>query len=140
MASGSSAVAGMKAPSTWRADWRRICSPDSIPPSPSSWASLCCRPSSLSPPCRRGSRHPFLLQSVVIGSGFRLQSRRYGGGALLLSLLYPVAVLVLLGAAWNSALRTIARGGIRWRDTFYPLSELRAGRVRAGAGRRFEVL
>ena len=83
---------------------------------------------------------PFLLQSVVIGSGFRLQSRRYGGGALLLSLLYPVAVLVLLGAAWNSALRTIARGGIRWRDTFYPLSELRAGRVRAGAGRRFGVL
>ncbi len=83
---------------------------------------------------------PFLLQAVVIGSGFRLQSRRYGGSASLLSLLYPVAVLVLLGAAWNSALMTIARGGIRWRDTFYPLAELRAGRVRAGAGRRLGVL
>jgi len=83
---------------------------------------------------------PFLLQAVVIGSGFHRQSRRYGGSASLLSILYPVAVLVLLGAAWNSALKTIARGGIRWRDTFYPLAELRAGRVRAGAGRRFGVL
>ena len=86
------------------------------------------------------ARPPFLLQAIVIASGFRRQSRRYGGSAALLSLLYPVAVLVLLGAAWNSALRTLVRGGIRWRDTFYPLAELRAGRVRAGAGRRFGVL
>ena len=86
------------------------------------------------------ARLPFLLQAIVIASGFRRQSRRYGGSAALLSLLYPVAVLVLLGAAWNSALRTLVRGGIRWRDTFYPLAELRAGRVRAGAGRRFGVL
>jgi len=83
---------------------------------------------------------PFLLQAAVIVSGFRLQSRRYGGGALLLSLLYPVAVLILLCAAWNSALVTLVRGGIRWRGTFYPLPALRAGRVRPGAGRRFGVL
>ncbi|OLD66916.1 MAG: hypothetical protein AUI52_01970 [Acidobacteria bacterium 13_1_40CM_2_68_10] len=83
---------------------------------------------------------PFALQALFVGSGSRLQAQRYGGSALRLSLLYPAAVLLLLGAAWNSALRTIARGGVRWRDTFYPLAELRAGRVRAGAGRRFEVL
>jgi len=83
---------------------------------------------------------PFALQAFFVGSGSRLQGQRYGGSALRLSLLYPAAVLLLLGAAWNSALRTIARGGVRWRDTFYPLAELRAGRVRAGAGRRFEVL
>ena len=83
---------------------------------------------------------PFALQAFFVGSGSRLQAQRYGGSALRLSLLYPAAVLLLLGAAWNSALRTIARGGVRWRDTFYPLAELRAGRVRAGAGRRFEVL
>ncbi|HKB07869.1 MAG TPA: hypothetical protein VKF61_06300, partial [Candidatus Polarisedimenticolia bacterium] len=75
-----------------------------------------------------------------IGAGFRMQARRYGGGASLPALLYPTASLLLLGAAWNSAIRAIVRGGVRWRDTFYPLSELRAGRVRAGAGRRFQVL
>jgi len=83
---------------------------------------------------------PLLLQIVFIGSGARLQARRYGMSALRLALSYPAAALLLLGAAWNSAFRTIARGGVRWRDTFYPLAELRAGRVRAGAGRRFQVL
>jgi glycosyltransferase involved in cell wall biosynthesis len=83
---------------------------------------------------------PLALEVAFIGSGFRLQSRRFGGSALLLSLVYPVAVLILIGAAWNSAIRTIARGGIRWRDTFYGLRELRAGRVRAGAGRRLGML
>ncbi len=83
---------------------------------------------------------PFLLEALVVGSGCRLQVRRYGGSALGLSLLYPAAVLLLLGAAWNSALRAIARGGVRWRDTFYSLADLRAGRVRSGAGRRPQVL
>lgn len=82
-----------------------------------------------------GACLPLLLEILVVGSGFRLQASRYGGSVLRLTLLYPAAVLLLLGAAWNSALRTLARGGVRWRDTFYPLAELRAGRVRAGAGR-----
>ena len=83
---------------------------------------------------------PLALEVFFVATGFRLQSRRYGGSALLLSILYPAAVLILIGAAWNSAIRTIARGGIRWRDTFYGLEELRAGRVRAGAGRRLGML
>src|SRR5437867_3883886 len=83
---------------------------------------------------------PFAVQAFFVGSGSRLQARRHGGSALGLSVLYPAAVLLLLGAAWNSAVRAIARGGVLWRDTFYPLAELRAGRVRAGAGRCFKVL
>ena len=83
---------------------------------------------------------PLALQAFLIGAGFRMQARRHGGGSSLPALLYPVAALLLLGAAWNSAIRTLARGGVRWRDTFYSLEELRAGRVRAGAGRRFQVL
>ena len=80
---------------------------------------------------------PFAAQATVVWSALRLQTRRYGGNPIVLSLLYPAAGLLLIGAAWNSALRTLARGGVRWRDTFYPLEELRAGRVRAGAGRRY---
>ncbi|OLE67682.1 MAG: hypothetical protein AUG09_01215 [Acidobacteria bacterium 13_1_20CM_2_68_7] len=80
---------------------------------------------------------PFAAQATVVWSALRLQTRRYGGNPIVLSLLYPAAGLLLIGAAWNSALRTLARGGVRWRDTFYPLEELRAGRVRAGAGHRY---
>jgi glycosyltransferase involved in cell wall biosynthesis len=46
--------------------------------------------------------------------------------ALLAPLGYPVFAL----AGVNSTLRTLLRGGVRWRDTFYTLAELRAGQVR----------
>lgn len=38
--------------------------------------------------------------------------------------------VVLLCSLLNSTLKTLWRGGIRWRDTFYPLETLRAGKVR----------
>lgn len=43
----------------------------------------------------------------------------------LLPLTIPFAWIVL----WNSTLVTLRLGGIRWRDTFYPLAELRKGVV-----------
>jgi hypothetical protein len=30
----------------------------------------------------------------------------------------------------NSAVVTLRQGGVRWRDTFYPLAQIRAGSVR----------
>ena len=41
-------------------------------------------------------------------------------------LLYPV----LMYAVVNSTVVTLRRGGVRWRDTFYPLDLLRKGTVR----------
>lgn len=79
---------------------------------------------------------PLALQALVVWSGARVQTARQGGSTLLLSALYPAAILLLLAAAWNSAIRILSRGGVVWRDTFYALDELRAGLVPKGIGRR----
>ena len=47
-----------------------------------------------------------------------------------LALLTPFLIPILPLAALNSTLRTLWRGGVRWRDTFYPLALLRAHNVR----------
>jgi hypothetical protein len=46
--------------------------------------------------------------------------------AVLVPFVFPVLSLVM----FNSAFRTLRQGGIRWRDTFYPLDLLRAGNYR----------
>ena len=48
---------------------------------------------------------------------------------LLLPCLLPVSLSVFLFAVWRSALITLRQGGVQWRDTFYPLDELRKGLV-----------
>lgn len=79
---------------------------------------------------------PLVLQALVVWSGARIWTERQGGSPLLLAALYPAAILLLLAAAWNSAVRVLARGGIVWRDTFYALGDLRNGLVPRGIGRR----
>jgi len=56
-------------------------------------------------------------------------ARRLGwsvGAAALAPLLYPALVYAVI----NSAVVTLRQGGVRWRDTFYPLDVLRKGTVR----------
>ena len=56
-------------------------------------------------------------------------SKRLGwcqAGALLIPLMFPIFYYALA----NSAYVALRHGGIRWRDTFYPLAQLRAGNVR----------
>ena len=43
----------------------------------------------------------------------------------------PFMSPVFLYALLNSTLVTLRQGGVRWRDTFYPLDTLRAGNVRS---------
>lgn len=45
------------------------------------------------------------------------------------SLGYPVAVLLFVYIIWRTMCLNLWQGGIRWRDTFYPLSKLRANRI-----------
>jgi hypothetical protein len=47
-------------------------------------------------------------------------------GAGLVPFMFPLFLYALL----NSAFVTLRQGGIRWRDTFYPLETLRAGNVK----------
>lgn len=58
-----------------------------------------------------------------------LIARRFGWGALSIAL-SPLGYWVALIAGVNSAARTLAAGGVRWRETFYPLKALRRGVVR----------
>ena len=44
--------------------------------------------------------------------------------------LAPLGLLVFVASGVHSVTKTLLQGGIRWRDTFYPLSQLRAGLVR----------
>ena len=47
--------------------------------------------------------------------------------------LLPAAALGMLLALWRSMVITLSQGGIRWRETFYPLELLRSHRALQGA-------
>jgi len=79
---------------------------------------------------------PWLVQQGALLLMLRSTSRRLSRSPLGLWVAYPIAVVLLLYAYWNSTIRTLRDGGVRWRDTFYPLEVLRRGVVRAGDGRR----
>lgn len=55
-------------------------------------------------------------------------ARRSGSGAWA-ALLSPLAVPILVAMILRSMVKTLRQGGVRWRDTFYPLADLRRGRV-----------
>ncbi len=54
---------------------------------------------------------------------------RVTGSGLLPALLSPLFFFALPWAMLNSTFVTLARGGVKWRDTFHPLAELRAAKV-----------
>ena len=56
-------------------------------------------------------------------------ARRYGW-PVLAGMLAPVDLQVVLFAGCNSVLTTLVRGGVRWRDDFHRLAELRRAMVR----------
>ena len=56
-------------------------------------------------------------------------SRRIGW-SVRAALLTPFIFPVLYYAVLNSMITTLRQGGVRWRDTFYPLDLLRRGNVR----------
>lgn len=57
-------------------------------------------------------------------------ARRFGF-SWVSALTVPLMIPWLAGAVFNSAWVTLRQGGIRWRETFYPLEQLRAGNVKS---------
>ena len=65
--------------------------------------------------------------SMILPAG--ILARRLGWSwpcAVCMPLMFPVLLYALL----KSTFVTVRQGGVRWRDTFYPLNTLRAGNVR----------
>jgi glycosyltransferase involved in cell wall biosynthesis len=65
------------------------------------------------------------LLMTLPGSILARRLRRPWHCAILMPFMVPVFWYALLNSTWH----TLRQGGIRWRDTFYPLAELRAGNV-----------
>ena len=61
-----------------------------------------------------------------------LWARRFSGGSGAEGLLLHPCHLVLAAVVTGSALAALARGGVIWRGTRYPLAELRARCLREG--------
>jgi len=69
------------------------------------------------------------LAMALMGLPGAAISRRLGWGSAS-GLISPFLLPILIYAAMNSMLVTLRRGGVRWRDTFYPLETLRRERLR----------
>jgi glycosyltransferase involved in cell wall biosynthesis len=69
-------------------------------------------------------RIPAALLLLVLFCLYRL-FHRHNGVPTAYFLTFPIAAAVLIYALFRSVLVTLLRGGIRWRGTFYPISELR---------------
>jgi len=69
------------------------------------------------------------VAAVVIMLGVAVDNQRFDGGRGWHGLFFPVGTLVLDYILLRSMVVTIARGGITWRGTHYPLRELKRNRL-----------
>jgi len=62
---------------------------------------------------------------LALADAYRSQTP-LSGRTWLHFLLHPILVVILILPAWLSAIAVTREGGVRWRDSFYPLAELKA--------------
>lgn len=65
--------------------------------------------------------------ALLLAHGLYGMTSRQCGGRCGIWPMFPLAATAVLYAFWRSAVVTVRQGGVRWRDTFYPLPELRRG-------------
>jgi cellulose synthase/poly-beta-1,6-N-acetylglucosamine synthase-like glycosyltransferase len=66
----------------------------------------------------------YAVTVAAMHATFGFCAKMYGKGWRLLPAL-PVALTIFLWTLWRSSLVTLSRGGILWRDTFYPIRALK---------------
>jgi len=68
----------------------------------------------------------FVATAILWHLAFAFVVFRMPGG-LPLTPLFPVGAVLMAFAYWRSTFITLRQGGVRWRDSFYPLAQLRKG-------------
>ena len=71
----------------------------------------------------------FAIISVVIAIGFQACAAAVMKVSPLYGFTHPIGALIYLFMVFRSTAITLKQGGVVWRDTFYPLDELRRGAV-----------
>jgi len=74
------------------------------------------------------TRLPFLLSALFVHFMFAWQAELFGAGWSV-TWGFPAGCVLFLVAYWRSAWITLRQRGVRWRDTFYPLQDLRVNRL-----------
>ncbi|HLJ10675.1 MAG TPA: hypothetical protein VKU82_05780, partial [Planctomycetaceae bacterium] len=77
---------------------------------------------------RDGRMIPYLATVVLLHATYGHTALRVGGRAAVWPVL-PLMFLMFLFLLWRSAVVILQQGGVRWRDTFYPLAELRRNQL-----------
>lgn len=67
------------------------------------------------------------LATALVETVFYLDLLRATRWTLLALVFLPVISLLSIAMWWRASLKTVARGGIEWRGTLYPLDQLRKG-------------
>jgi hypothetical protein len=75
-------------------------------------------------PLTGGTGWPFWATLAMMHATYAFTAASFGGRFAVLPAL-PVTGFLLLFTLWRSALIALRQGGIRWRETFYSLAELR---------------
>lgn len=70
-------------------------------------------------------RLPFALTVLLIHLTYGFQAH-CAGASFTVAPMLPVGWLLMIFTLWRSAVITLRQGGVRWRDTLYPLEQLRA--------------
>lgn len=77
----------------------------------------------------RGWARGFAILSIVIAIGFQASVALVLKANPLYGLTHPIGCVVYLYMVLRSTVVTLWKGGVTWRDTFYPLEELRRRKV-----------
>jgi cellulose synthase/poly-beta-1,6-N-acetylglucosamine synthase-like glycosyltransferase len=77
----------------------------------------------------RGATQLTAAAAVGVVLLLHVATARVQRGSPLLAPLYPAVSLLMVFIMWRSTIVTLARGGIEWRGTHYPLDALRSNRV-----------